>query len=63
MSVTALPSSIPPDVGEFIRAFAAALTGRVPEPNPQDAGWWYPMAERRIRLAGDRSAPLACKLR
>jgi putative DNA primase/helicase len=36
-----------------------ALTGRVPAPNPTDAGWWYPMVERRIRLTGDRSAPLA----
>jgi len=27
--------------------------------NPEDAGWWYPMAERRLRLANDRMAPLA----
>ena len=38
---------------------AMALIGRVPEPNPEDAGWWYPMVERRIRLAGDRTVPLA----
>jgi putative DNA primase/helicase len=38
---------------------AMALTGRVPAPNPEDAGWWHPMVERRVRLAGDRSAPLA----
>jgi putative DNA primase/helicase len=38
---------------------AMALTGRVPTPNPADAGWWYPMVERRVRLAGDRTAPLA----
>ena len=42
-----------------VELLAKALTGRVPEPNPEDAGWWYPMAERRIRLAGDRSTPLA----
>ncbi|MFP1646647.1 hypothetical protein ACK8OU_19555, partial [Defluviimonas sp. KMU-169] len=38
---------------------AMALTGRVPAPNPADAGWWYPMVERRVRLAGDMTAPLA----
>jgi putative DNA primase/helicase len=38
---------------------AMALTGRVPAPNPEDAGWWYPMVERRVRLAGDRTALLA----
>jgi len=38
---------------------AMALTGREPAPNPADAGWWYPMIERRVRLAGDRTAPLA----
>jgi putative DNA primase/helicase len=38
---------------------AMALTGREPAPNPEDAGWWYPMVERRVRLAGDRTAPLA----
>ncbi|MFC3119895.1 toprim domain-containing protein [Jhaorihella thermophila] len=42
-----------------VELIAMALTGRVPEPNPKDAGWWYPMAVRRVRLAGDRSAPLA----
>jgi putative DNA primase/helicase len=45
-----------PGTVEFL---AMALTGRVPAPNPEDAGWWYPMAERRLRLAGDRTAPLA----
>ncbi|MBC7152736.1 MAG: toprim domain-containing protein [Rhizobium sp.] len=42
-----------------VELIATALTGRVPAPNPADAGWWYPMVERRIRLAGDRTAPLA----
>jgi len=42
-----------------VELIATALTGRVPAPNPQDAGWWYPMLERRVRLADDRSAPLA----
>ena len=42
-----------------VELIAMALTGRVPAPNPADAGWWYPMVERRIRLAGDRTAPLA----
>jgi putative DNA primase/helicase len=42
-----------------VELIAMALTGRVPTPNPEDAGWWYPMAERRLRLAGDRTAPLA----
>jgi putative DNA primase/helicase len=38
---------------------AMALTGRMPAPNPEDTGWWYSMVERRVRLAGDRTAPLA----
>lgn len=42
-----------------VELIATALTGRVPAPNPADAGWWYPMVERRVRLAGDRTAPLA----
>lgn len=42
-----------------VELIATALTGRVPAPNPEDAGWWYPMVERRIRLAGDRTAPIA----
>jgi len=42
-----------------VELIAMALTGCVPAPNPEDAGWWYPMVERRVRLAGDRSAPLA----
>jgi putative DNA primase/helicase len=42
-----------------VELIATTLTGRVPAPNPEDAGWWYPMVERRIRLAGDRTAPLA----
>lgn len=42
-----------------VELIAMALTGRVPAPNPEDAGWWYPMVERRVRLAGDRTAPLA----
>jgi putative DNA primase/helicase len=46
----------------LVEHLASALTGRVPEPNPEDAGWWYPMAERRIRLAGGRSTPLAMEV-
>ena len=45
-----------------VELLATALTGRVPDPIPAEAGWWYPMAERRIRLAGDRSAPLAMEV-
>ncbi|ADZ72181.1 toprim domain-containing protein [Polymorphum gilvum] len=41
-----------------VELIAMALTGRMPASNPEDAGWWYPMVERRIRLAGDRTAPL-----
>ncbi len=41
-----------------VELIAIALTGRVPLPNPEEAGWWYPMAERRLRLAGDRTVPL-----
>ena len=42
-----------------VELLAMALTGRVPASNPENAGWWYPMVERSIRLAGDRTAPLA----
>ncbi|RDC69826.1 toprim domain-containing protein [Rhodovulum sp. 12E13] len=42
-----------------VELITMALTGRLPTPNPEDAGWWYPMVERRVRLVGDRSAPLA----
>ena len=42
-----------------VELIAMALTGRAPAPNPQDAGWWYPMVERHVRLAGARTAPLA----
>lgn len=42
-----------------VELIAMALTGRVPAPNPAEAGWWYPMAERRIRLAGEHTAPLS----
>ena len=42
-----------------VELIAMALTGREPIPNPEDAGWWYPMTERRLRLADDRTAPLA----
>ncbi|MGC9371443.1 MAG: toprim domain-containing protein [Paracoccaceae bacterium] len=42
-----------------VELIATALTGRVPAPNPEDAGWWYPTVERRIRLAGDRTSPFA----
>ena len=42
-----------------VELIAMALTGRVPAPNPQDVGWWYPMVERRVRLTDDRTAALA----
>lgn len=42
-----------------VELIAMALTGRVPTPNPEDAGWWYPMVERRLRLENGRTAPLA----
>jgi putative DNA primase/helicase len=42
-----------------VELIAKALTGRVPTPNPEDAGWWYPMVERRLRLQNGRTAPLA----
>ena len=42
-----------------VELIAMALTGRVPAPNPEDAGWWYPMVERRVRLTGDRTVLLA----
>ncbi len=42
-----------------VELIAMALTGREPIPNPEDAGWWYPMTERRLRLADDRTAPLS----
>lgn len=41
-----------------VELMAMALTGRVPTPNPEEAGWWYPKAERRLRLASDGTAPL-----
>ena len=37
---------------------AVAINGRVPLRNPEDAGWWYPLSERRIRLASGRTLPL-----
>jgi putative DNA primase/helicase len=42
-----------------VELLATALTGRVPASNPEDAGWWYPMVERRIRLAGVRTTAVA----
>lgn len=42
-----------------VELLATALTGREPAANPEEAGWWYPMVERRVRLAGARTAPLA----
>ncbi|MCC6008873.1 MAG: toprim domain-containing protein [Rhodobacteraceae bacterium] len=42
-----------------VELLATALTGRVPVTNPKEVGWWYPMVERRIRLSGARTAPLA----
>ena len=41
-----------------VELIAMALTGRVPVSNPEDAGWWYPAVERRMQLAGNRTAPL-----
>jgi putative DNA primase/helicase len=37
---------------------AVAINGRVPVPNPEDAGWWYPLSEKRLRLASGRTLPL-----
>ncbi|MCX7345158.1 MAG: hypothetical protein NTU78_05370, partial [Alphaproteobacteria bacterium] len=37
---------------------AMALNGRVPVSNPKDAGWWYPLTEKRLRMAGGRTLPL-----
>jgi putative DNA primase/helicase len=45
-----------------VELIAMALTGRVPAPNPEDAGWWYPTVERRHRLADDRTVPLAMEV-
>ena len=42
-----------------VELLATALTGHAPTPNPKDAGWWYPMVERRVRLAGEHTAPFA----
>jgi putative DNA primase/helicase len=42
-----------------VEFLAMTLTGRVPLPNPETAGWWYPVAERRLRLTDERTAPLA----
>ena len=41
-----------------VETLGAALTGRVPEPNPEDAGWWYAHEEKRLRLRGGRTRPL-----
>lgn len=41
-----------------VELLATALNGRMPAANPKEAGWWYPMVERRIRLTGARTAPL-----
>jgi putative DNA primase/helicase len=42
-----------------VELLSMALTGRVPVANPQVAGWWYPIAERRVRLASNKIAPMA----
>lgn len=42
-----------------VELLATALTGRVPACNPEEAGWWYPMVERRVRLTDDRTALIA----
>ena len=44
-----------------VELIAMALTGRLPAPNPEDAGWWYPLADQRIRLADGRTAPFAAE--
>jgi putative DNA primase/helicase len=44
-----------------VELIAMALTGRVPVPNPEDAGWWYPLADQRIRLADGRTSPLSAE--
>ena len=44
-----------------VELIAMALTGRVPAPKPEDAGWWYPLADQRIRLADGRTAPLSAE--
>jgi len=37
---------------------AMALTGRMPLQNREDAGWWYPLTERYLRMASGRAMPL-----
>lgn len=37
---------------------AMALTGRMPLQNREDAGWWYPLTERYLRMANGRAIPL-----
>ncbi|MBW6496480.1 MAG: hypothetical protein K0B16_18380, partial [Burkholderiaceae bacterium] len=44
-----------------VELIAMALTGRAPAPNPEDAGWWYPLVDQRIRLADGRTAPPAAE--
>ena len=42
-----------------VELLATALTGRAPTANPAEAGWWYPMVARRVRLAGDQTTALS----
>lgn len=42
-----------------VELIAAALTGHVHSSNLEAAGWWYPMADRYLRLANGKTAPLA----
>jgi len=44
-----------------VELIAMALTGRVPVPNPEDASWWYPLADQRIRLADGRTSPFSAE--
>lgn len=37
---------------------AMAINGRIPVQNPDGTGWWYPLAEKRLRLASGRTLPL-----
>ncbi len=45
-----------------VELIAMALAGRAPAANPEEAGWWYPMVERHLRFAGDRTVALATEV-
>src|SRR5690606_4686878 len=42
-----------------VELIATALTGHVHSSNLEAAGWWYPMADRYLRLANGKAVPLA----